>query len=174
VGGIGSGQWGHKRHTLDACLQLDIRKILRNRWSGRLKWSNQDGECLASIRLQLGFQSASLDYSFDGERRHYDISLAETQCTYGGTRLWFLCPRGGCGRRAAVLHRSSGWFVCRRCAGLKYASQSEPRSARMQRKRDKILRSMGIDPLLRRGLDKAAANALAPLQQVDRGRLHSR
>jgi len=146
VGGIGSGEWGHRRYNLNDCLKLDIRKILRNRWSGRLKWLDGDGECQASIRLQLGFDSARLKYSFDGEPRHYDIPLAGTPCNYGGKRLWFRCPGRGCGRRTAVLYCASGWFVCRRCARLKYASQSEPRSARMQRKRDKILRSMGIDP----------------------------
>ncbi len=146
MGGNGSGEYGHRGYTLDDCLRLDIRRIVRNGWSGTLRWLNAEGECRASANLSLGLEVAALDYSVDGERRRYAIALSRTRCNYGGERVWFRCPARACGRRSAVLYARSGWFVCRKCAGRKYESQSESQADRMLRKRDKILRSIGIDP----------------------------
>jgi hypothetical protein len=48
------------------------------------------------------------------------VAIAWTACTFGGSRPWLVCP--GCGRRYAVLHGVAGWFRCRNCHGLAYAS----------------------------------------------------
>ena len=61
------------------------------------------------------------------------IALERTPCTLGGTRVWFRCPRAGCGRRVAVLYLASE-IGCRKCARLKYESQYESRPKRALRK----------------------------------------
>ncbi len=51
-------------------------------------------------------------------------SLAWTPCTFGGTRPWFVCPGGGCGRRVAILYGPGPeQFLCRHCRELTYESQ---------------------------------------------------
>ena len=58
------------------------------------------------------------------EPRLDNLLVDWTNCYFGGSRPWFICPRGRCGRRAAILYWSSG-FACRRCLGLAYESQNE-------------------------------------------------
>jgi hypothetical protein len=52
------------------------------------------------------------------------VTLEQTPCHFGGHRVWFCCPR--CRRRAAKLYYHRIRFVCRRCVGLNYRSQSFP------------------------------------------------
>jgi hypothetical protein len=46
---------------------------------------------------------------------------------------WFICPRNGCGRRAALLYWGSG-FACRQCLALAYESQTEQPLDRLSRR----------------------------------------
>jgi hypothetical protein len=48
------------------------------------------------------------------------IGLVRTPCTFGGERVWVVCP--GCGRRCAVLYDLGGFFQCRSCHRLAYHS----------------------------------------------------
>lgn len=57
-------------------------------------------------------------------------------CSYGGTRPWLLCPP--CGNRVAMLYLRSGRFICRRCARVVYASQSEDLIGRAWRRQAKL------------------------------------
>lgn len=52
-----------------------------------------------------------------------------TQYNYGGRRPWFICPRGGCGRRVAILHGGTD-FGCRTCRRLTYGTQRVPPASR--------------------------------------------
>ena len=58
-----------------------------------------------------------------------DIQLDEKPNGYGGSQLFFICPK--CGARVRFLY----WqdhpfpFVCRKCAGLNYQSQQKTKSA---------------------------------------------
>ena len=91
---------------------LDVRKINR---AGRLTpgstcswdWS-RNGDIIASINLQAGLDSVTLNYrqrAHDGEWRDmaYPVRLAYTACNMGGQRVWWQCPAAGCTPRAAVL-----------------------------------------------------------------------
>jgi hypothetical protein len=55
----------------------------------------------------------------------YRVPLAWTACNFGGARPWFVCPGRRCGRRAALLYLGGGYFLCRGCQDLTYASQRE-------------------------------------------------
>lgn len=53
----------------------------------------------------------------------YRVTLVYTPCRFGGKRWWFICPNTLCGRRNSILYFSGDYFVCRKCACLKYESQ---------------------------------------------------
>jgi hypothetical protein len=64
-----------------------------------------------------------------------DVIVRWQRCTYGGWRPWFACPH--CGWRKAILYL---WHVpvCRKCAQLRYRSQSEGETCRSWRRTRKI------------------------------------
>jgi hypothetical protein len=90
---------------------------------------------------------AVLSFGYRGRDRRYgqlveqSVSLTWTQCALGGRRPWFLCPT--CSRRVALLYSSGGWFACRHCRGLAYASQSETPTLRWIRRTRKIRMRLG-------------------------------
>jgi hypothetical protein len=59
------------------------------------------------------------------------VAYTYTPTMFGGHRKWFVCPR--CRRPACILYGVNS-LRCRRCRGLKYASQSEASHWRVQRK----------------------------------------
>jgi hypothetical protein len=90
--------------------------------------------------LVHGADSLALQYMVGGEGQRRDgsqtIRLAHTDCNYGKTRPWFVCPV--CQRRAGVLYMRAGRFACRHCQRVSYASQSCDMLDRMWRKQSKI------------------------------------
>jgi hypothetical protein len=52
------------------------------------------------------------------------VSLTRTPCTYGGKRVWFVCP--ACRNRCALFYALGGCFRCRSCHRLAYASTRRP------------------------------------------------
>ena len=64
-----------------------------------------------------------------------------THLPSGGKRPWFLCP--SCGRRCGVLYLIRSRFLCRKCGGLSYECQNEPRHFRALRKAQKIRVRLG-------------------------------
>ena len=56
------------------------------------------------------------------------VGVTWTPCHYG-SRPWFLCPRGGCGRRVAILYGGRD-FVCRTSRRLTYSTQRVPPASR--------------------------------------------
>jgi hypothetical protein len=71
-------------------------------------------------------------------------SLAAVPQPFGGVRWWFDCPR--CCRRCATLYlpRAESAFGCRRCYGLKYASQQTDCADRMHRRAAAVCRRLGL------------------------------
>jgi hypothetical protein len=68
---------------------------------------------------------------------NFYVSIERTACNYGGSRLWFLCPR--CGDRRAVLYGDGqSAFGCRRCMNLHYTCETEDTFDRRERKRRKL------------------------------------
>ncbi len=70
-----------------------------------------------------------------------DVEMDWTRLPSGGKRPWFLCP--SCGRRCGVLYSLGSRIICRKCGGLTYESQNEPRHFRALRKAQKILGRLG-------------------------------
>jgi hypothetical protein len=100
--------------------QLDIRVFQRKRLldaavSIVIRW-----QLGGSIRVELRPHRAKLVYQLGGGLVEQLINIADTANGYG-RRGWWGCP--GCGRLCAKLYLHDR-FLCRRCAGLHYESQS--------------------------------------------------
>ena len=156
MGGPGSGNWCRfGRDTADATNRIDIR-YLKKQGSltpgtiGTLSWSCGD-EASGSIRyityadrIQLIYRSR--EHGGEWEDVDYPVYFDETDCHYGGTRKWFLCPGLGCNRRVGVLYGAGKYFMCRHCHNLAYSSQNENAALRAARKSRKIVEKLGGDP----------------------------
>jgi hypothetical protein len=143
------GKGGHRygagrparRAKAESCMRLDVRDLARRHVLGRTvstnwRWTNTyTGEEVGSISIEGQPGCLQLRYSTNGRPVVERIEITRTGCTFGGTRPWLHCPR--CSRRVGVLYMRGGRFVCRRCAGVAYTSQSEDalgRAWRVQRK----------------------------------------
>jgi hypothetical protein len=113
-----------------------------------------DGNDVFSIKLSAESERLHLRYKVrvkagGWENVAQDISIIRLPCRFGGSRAFFICPgsRNGsaCGRRAAKLHLSQLYFVCRQCNQLPYASQYEQPWQRAVRRAYKLNRRLGID-----------------------------
>jgi hypothetical protein len=83
-----------------------------------------------------------LGYSYGGrELQGYRVTLAWTDCHFGGSRVWFRCPR--CDGRVAKLFLDEGHFACRVCHQLAYLSQSDDQFGAFHRRIGKIKQKLG-------------------------------
>jgi hypothetical protein len=110
--------------------------------TGRINWS-RDGEKIAEIGYSVLPDRIMLDYRVNGEPVQESIHLEHTPCHYGGSRTWFQCPN--CGKRSGVLYLAGKYFVCRKCGGIHYASQSESETDRAIRKARKYRKQLQAD-----------------------------
>lgn len=123
--GAGRPGWHLKA---EHCLQLDVRKLAPHMLLGSgafaWRWTNsRTGKETGSMTIYSWPDKLRLSFTQDGRPCGHDVAIVRTACNYGGSRPWLLCPP--CGGRAAVLYLRSGRFICRRCAKVAYASQSE-------------------------------------------------
>lgn len=165
MGGFFSGSWPRSaRSTTAQFLSLDIRAlpdvglmdIARVHFSQAMDanveievvaMSTVEYECRASIgtRTRSGFGDGPLEV----ERARWMantsmfLPLAATRPYYGGVRLWFRCPRIGCGRRCTILYRASDTnaraLACRCCYRLDYPTQRMSRAERLTTRATKQL-----------------------------------
>lgn len=100
---------------------------------GAWQWS-RDGEVYARVSWRTETAALTLDFGhtpYGGETRQISqhIPIVRQPCHFGNFRLYFICPayRGGraCSRRAVNLYFRGGYFLCRQCQCVAYASQSE-------------------------------------------------
>ena len=141
MGGYGSGRWGWYRAktTVEDCLHLDARDLMRDmldwdvRWVGTWYWK-QRGERIADVGLEVNTTDRARPWVFlsykrksTGEEADYKIELQTTRLHYGGEQWWFTCPADGCGRRVRKLYLPPGglYFACRHCYDLTYRSCQE-------------------------------------------------
>jgi len=126
-------------NTTEAAKRIEMTYLRKSGylcgWTSRtLSW-NWRGEPSGSItaKIDIGLYGTEphmeLDYRtrVEGEDWRpvkYRVRLEATPCRFGGRRWWFICPNLGCGRRNLVLYQHWDRFVCRKCAGLRYNSQS--------------------------------------------------
>ena len=132
----GGMRWGAGRPGYRAKAE-QLQRVEIGRWQreGRLRaesvftWSWSCGsEPAGSIGVRVyGPHSLALVYTvaqhdgqrLDGSQR---IALDATECNYGGSRPWFVCPV--CHSRAGVLYLRAARFACRACQRVAYTSQS--------------------------------------------------
>jgi hypothetical protein len=117
------------RETVEDCRVLDVflfarEGYLREGARGTCSWSWPwgDGD---SLRWQVRDWALHLAYTIkpilgEPESYSYPVRLDYTPATYGGARVWFLCPH--CNKRVSCLYLppSGGRFLCRTCHDLTY------------------------------------------------------
>jgi hypothetical protein len=107
--------------------------------------------------LHLSWDPEPLEIVYDDGRIYgrtvvrTKVALDYTPCHFGGERPWFVCP-GRCARLAGVLYLISRGFVCRRCAGLGYDTQTRQPWERSALKAQRLRRRLGADPGLTHSL----------------------
>ncbi len=144
------GGWRHgagrpaSRPQTSMAARLDVRKMARDgvlTTGATITWRWSSG-LLATMAVQE--TAIALDYLFEfiqGERRvHSHVRLERTPCQFGGSRVWFACPR--CHRRVAILYLW-GYPACRTCCRMAYPSQSEDAIDRSWRRTRKIEERLG-------------------------------
>lgn len=131
MGGQGSGRkpgFAMRFTTLDV-FNLDVRfmsrrKMLSPRSSRKLHWS--DDLMGQSFEAEMEVRTASIRLTHAAPpgqvgQISYDIPLTTTHTSFGGQRVWFLCPEQMCRRRVVILYKR-GLFRCRQCQNLTYAT----------------------------------------------------
>jgi hypothetical protein len=153
MGGPGSGRrWRlGAKSTTDDFLAVDVRYLARNGglrpgYCGALQWT-RNGETVASIGVLAEHERLTLKYRHqrsgeDCKDEQYPVRIARTPCHLGGSRLWFICPAAGCGRRVAILY-GGATFACRHCYHLAYRSSRVDAGARAIRRADRLRARLG-------------------------------
>ena len=155
MGGYGSGRTGWKG-KVENCRSIDVNRLSKEgclRPGYRVGWAwTVDGEQVASIGLRATADELILNYRVcrngeDWTDVEEAVPLARSPCRFGGMRSHFVCPgvKNGrpCRRRVTKLYLGGQYFLCRHCYDLAYASQSETRPYRLQRRADKRKIALG-------------------------------
>jgi hypothetical protein len=155
VGGLGSGRPRSltKRALVEDSPVLDVNALKR-------KGVLEPGLC-STADLSLGVYGAlpvwvvvaeAADYievSLDFLAIRAQIALTYTRGTLGGERVWFVCPKEGCGRRVVKLYLiAREHFGCRECSGMSYSSQGYRPARRAVEKAKQIRSRLGGDASL--------------------------
>jgi len=138
-----------KNKELDYMISLDICGLKRDgfltsfNWQSII-WRDEQDEIVSKIDA-CSFVSNTVpymelkyalkgDYQASEELLSYRVYFSSTECNYGGTRLWFVCPLAvmgiRCGRRCRILYLDNGLFGCRFCHNLSYRSQNINRKSK--------------------------------------------
>jgi len=129
------------REPAEMCLTISVFKLRQKGVFSKdgaettLSWWNTDRHLTDSVTVRSERDSVIISYMIYNARRgepeymSYPVSLVYTECHFGGSRPWFVCPgwRDGvsCHRRVGKLYMPPGEdvFLCRHCYDLTYASQ---------------------------------------------------
>ena len=71
------------------------------------------------------------------------VSLERRPCRFGGTRVYFICPR--CARRTLRLAVLASGLTCGTCGRITWGSRRETETARLVRKANKLALRLGLD-----------------------------
>lgn len=157
MGGQGSGRRPDSmRSTTSSRRELNINRLRRSGLLNQdscISWGWQN-EGQATANIDIYHMSGILELSYriklpqtGWQERSYTVDLAHTPNHFGGQRAWFSCPAPGCGKRVASLFlNGQGYFTCRHCQNLTYASQHESPAFRLMSRADKIRRKLGWEP----------------------------
>jgi hypothetical protein len=151
MGGPGSGRHnGMKKRRVESCLALHVNNLRRAGAllpgaSGTLSWESDNGAVSLAFRAEA--DALALAYTADhftnSEVIEQRIALVHGSATFGGTRVYFVCPGTECGRSVSKLYFTRGDLRCRDCHGLAYECQAEDRQRRARRRADKRRARLG-------------------------------
>ena len=113
-------KWNYLKtgYTEGGICWTDENETIVSRISSRFS-IDPDGESCMRLVYYLLEDRSGKQQGFD-----YFVSLVWVPCRFGGKRWYFLCPNANCGRRCSMLYSADHYFVCRKCTGLYYFSQS--------------------------------------------------
>ena len=134
------------RNIVEECRRLPIyflkqSGLLKRSAKSVVSWKGISGveKIEIFVRRSVGMTTVWLAYSINDPRSHkrrvinYAINLTSTECNYGGSRYWFVCPLTSngvpCQRRVGVLYLppNGSFFGCRHCYDLTYEARNENR-----------------------------------------------
>ena len=124
MGGYNSGR-PKRRAYLGQLLHFGIKDVSKYFGNtqiqsavGTMTWGNGN-----QVGVKYNAEGMLLSFSSSGTTCSQQINVAYTSCHFGGKgRPWMLC---GCGKRTGKLYLAGGTrFVCRKCTGRAYQSQS--------------------------------------------------
>ena len=101
---------------------------------GNYVWS-RNGEETGRVSYSTNLDSPDgnhmkLDYkvrngqSEEWKGMDYRVRMVTTSCHFGSVRWWFICPNSRCNRRCRKLYSYGDYFVCHKCTGYWYDSQT--------------------------------------------------
>ena len=179
MGGFGSGRrLGDKaKRTTGSFPSLDVRRLCRGRrlrpgLSFVYEWTRY-GQKAAAVEIEAEPDQVTLLYCYrrptgEIQEMRCPVQLEWSACHYGGRRVWFRCPREGCGRRVAILY-GEATFACRRCHRLTYRTQRASASSRSLGRAQAIRQRLGgTANMFVPFPPKAERNALADLRKLRR------
>lgn len=157
MGGLNSGRFGRRSHTL---LDVDATRVrmcdlvragvsFKTAQVAPVVAIELDGNDDAALRVRLLLTEQPVAVLAPQARlsdASMIVQLAASSPNFGGQRLWFVCPRSACGRRCVVLYRprscNARAFACRRCHGVRYLSQRISPSRRAERRAESCVRRL--------------------------------
>jgi hypothetical protein len=164
-----------QRYKVTDCRHIDVRHF---RQVGALRshyvepWHWRDAKTLEvnfKVNMWSWCDQVWLKYMWQGKQVEETVQIERTDCFFGGSRPWFLCP--GCQGRVAILYLHKGTFRCRQCHDLRYVCQSEDAIDRTWRAQAKIERKLGNHGSRPKGMHKTSHERLADkVNQVERER----
>jgi len=125
MGGLNSGRSRSSKPKLGQLLCIKLKDIsqyfgnvpLHTEARGTMTWSNGN-----QANVTYNQEGLRISFAANGQTYAQQINATYTPCTYGGKgRLWMQCA---CGGRTNKLYFHRLRFVCRKCTGLAYSSQS--------------------------------------------------
>lgn len=133
MGGYGSGRPGDRplaeqslalpigvfRKGLTAMQQQAVDHI---GWRETLRWRATASASALIVRTSQGLV-VHLLYTCGGQAVNDPIAVVTTVPQFGGVRFWFSCP--SCCKRVGVLYAPGGYWRCRVCTGVTYASSNK-------------------------------------------------
>lgn len=130
MGGLGSGRPPQNRLS-NSYKQVTVRKLQQTgalepgqvtswQWTERGQVVTFAGITAENTGLQVLYSWWSV--SEDWVCSNWFLRLDKTNCNYGGSRPWLLCPTPGCQRRMYILYGDRD-IACRTCRHLSYPSQ---------------------------------------------------
>ena len=125
MGGFNSGRPRSSKPKLGQllCIKLkDVKEYFGNVQLGSIATGTMTGRNGNQARVTYNQEGLKISFAANGQSYDQQVNATYTPCNYGGKgRLWMQCV---CGGRTNKLYFYRMQFVCRKCTGLAYSSQS--------------------------------------------------